>query len=300
VRNAAEAAANGIAYPFPGFSGTVAGALREFPQVIGTATINNFGATRGFANYHSFQITVNRQFSKGLSIYGNYVMSKNLSNTRSLMIGDNPGALDYYNLALEKAVVEFDRRHVGKIFVNYELPFGKGKAIASGANNWVDAIIGGWSMAAILNYSSGTPLGFGGSFPLSGGWNGATNRANIAAGDMKVPFDKSKFNLLSPLDPNNTFLNKSLFSDPAPLTLGTSAPRYDQVRGFGTPNEDISLQKNWFVAERYRIQFRADMLNALNRSVLGGIQTGVTNPQFGQVTGIGGTRQVQLGLRLDF
>ncbi|MBL8230104.1 MAG: TonB-dependent receptor [Bryobacterales bacterium] len=300
VRNAAEAATNGVAYPYAGFSGTVAGALRPFPQIIGIGTVNNFGATRGFANYHSFQITVNRQFGKGMSIYGNYVWSKNLSNTRSLMIGDNPGPLDYYNLALEKAVVEFDRRHVGKIFVDYQLPFGRGKALLSNAGKVTNLLVNGWSFSAILNYSSGTPLGFGGSFPLSGGWNGATNRANIVAGNLTVPFDKSKFNLLAPLDPANTFLNKGVYSDPAPLTLGTSAPRYDQARAFGIPNEDFSLHKNVFFGEKYRVQFRADMLNAFNRSVLGGIQTGITSPQFGQVTGIGGTRQVQLGLRLDF
>lgn len=301
VRNAAEAAANNVAYPFAGFSGTVAGALRPYPQVIGTATLNNFGAPLGFANYHSLQITVNRQFSKGLSIFGNYVWSKNLSNTRSLMIGDNPGPLDYYNLGLEKAVVEFDRRHVGKIFVDYQLPFGKGKRFFGNSGRAVDLIAGGWSVSGILNYLSGTPLGFGGSFPLSGGWNGSTNRANIAAGNMLAQgFDKSKFNLLNPLDPANTYLNKSLFSDPAPLTLGTSAPRYDQVRSFGSPNEDFSLQKNVFFGEKYRVQVRGDMLNAFNRSVLGGIQTSVTSPQFGQVTGISGTRQVQLGLRLDF
>ena len=131
-------------------------------------------------------------------------------------------------------------------------------------------------------------------------WNGATNRANIAAGDMKVPVDKSKFNLLAPTAASNTLLNKGLFSDPAPLTLGTSAPRYGQVRSFFTPNEDLSLQKNVYFAEKYRVQLRADMLNAFNRSVLGGLQTGVTSPQFGQVTGISGSRQVQLGLRLDF
>lgn len=300
VRTPADAAANNVRYPFPGFTGTVAGALREFPQVIGVGTINNFGAARGFAHYHSFQVTVNRQLSKGLSIFGNYVFSKNLSNTRSLMIGDNPGPLDYYNLKLEKAVVEFDRTHVGKIFADFQLPMGKGKALFANANRWTDLLVGGWSVSGILNYSSGTPLGFGGSFPLNGGWNGSTNRANVAAGNMLVPFDKSKFNLLAPNAPQNTFLNKGLFSDPAPLTLGTSAPRYAQARGFWTPNEDFSLQKNVFLGERYRIQFRGDMLNAFNRSILGGIQTGVTSPQFGQVTSIGGTRQVQLGLRLDF
>ena len=75
--------------------------------------------------------------------------------------------------------------------------------------------VGGWSTAAILNYYSGAPLAFSGSFPLSGGWNGAVNRANILPGDMKAAgFDKGNFELSSATSPRNTYLNKSLFSDP--------------------------------------------------------------------------------------
>ena len=134
-----------------------------------------------------------------------------------------------------------------------------------------------------------------------GGWNGASNRINIAAGDMLASgFDKSKFNLASVTSPDNTYLNKSLFSNPAPLTLGTAARAYTQARGFGTINEDISLLKAFLVHEKYRIQLRAEALNAFNRSTLGGIVTDVTNPQFGQVTGITGNRQIQFTVRLDF
>lgn len=299
VRNAAEASANGIAYPYAGFSGTVAGAIRPYPQVVGVGTINNFGAPLGFANYQSLQITANRQFARGLSIYGNYTWSKNLGNMQSMMIGDNPGPMDYYNLGLEKAVVSFDQPHLVKAYIDYQLPFGRGKQFLSSANRAMDLLVGGWSVSGILNYFSGTPIGFGGSTPLAGGWNGG-NRANIAAGDMLAGFDKSKFNFANIMAPENTFLNKSLFSDPAPLTLGTSAPRYTQVRGFATRNEDIGLQKNMRFAEKYRVQFRAELLNALNRHTLGGLQTSVTSPQFGQVTSVGGNREVQLGLRFDF
>ncbi len=119
---------------------------------------------------------------------------------------------------------------------------------------------------------------------------------------MKVPdFDKSKFDLLTRNAPGNMYLNKSLFSDPEPLTLGTSAPRYAQARGFGTISEDFGLQKNHRWGERYRIQFRAEFLNFFNRSQLGGIQTSVVNADFGQVIGVANIRrEIQLGLRFDF
>jgi transaldolase len=89
-------------------------------------------------------------------------------------------------------------------------------------------------------------------------------------------YDKSKFSLAAPTSAVNTYLNKSLFSDPAPLTLGTSAPRYTQIRGFGTINEDIGLEKHYTVAEKYRVQLRAELLNLFNRHTLGGININVT------------------------
>jgi hypothetical protein len=82
--------------------------------------------------------------------------------------------------------------------------------------------------------------------------------------------------------------------------LGNAAFRYGQVRNFPRKNEDFGLQKNTLIRERFKFQLRAEFLNALNRSTLGGIQTNVTNAQFGQVTSISGNRQIQIGTRLDF
>lgn len=113
-------------------------------------------------------------------------------------------------------------------------------------------------------------------------------------------FDKSKFELSTATSPNNTYLNKALFSQPAPLTLGTSAPRYSQVRSFGTVNEDLCLQKSQRLTEKARLRLRAELLDAFNRSKLGGIVTSVNSPNFGQVTSISGNRQIQLSARIDF
>jgi hypothetical protein len=133
------------------------------------------------------------------------------------MIGDNTGPLDYYNLRLEKGVAGYDQPHMFKAYADHELPFGRGKQIGSNWNRAVDLILGGWSASGILNYFSGTPLRFSGSGALSGGWNGATNRANVGPGPLTVSgFDKSKFELSTINSPNNTYLDKSKFADPRP------------------------------------------------------------------------------------
>ena len=303
IRNPADAAANGVAYPYAGFVGPVAAALRPFPQVLGINTVSTYGSPIGFSTFNSLQVTLNRQFSKGLTIYGNYVWSKAINNFTSSLLGDNSGSqpLDYYNLKLEKAVSSYDIPHQFKILIDYELPFGHGRSFGVNMPRVTNAVLGGWSVSAILNYFSGTPLNFPGSFPLSGGWNGALNRANIAPGDLlKSGFDKSAFQLASPSSANNTYLNKSIFSDPAPLTLGTAAREYAQARGFGTINEDIGILKRFQIRERWWAQLRGEFLNAFNRHNLSGINATVTSPTFGQVTGVTGNRVIQVSARLDF
>jgi hypothetical protein len=302
VRNEAEAAQYGIAYPFPGYRGTVAGALRDFPQIQGIQTVRMFGPPLGFSTHHSLQITVNRQFSGGLSLYANYVWAKTLANVNSSAHNDNPNTpLDYYNLRLEKAYSDFDVPHALKAYATYELPFGQGKRLWRNAGRIANLLARGWNVSAIVNYYSGTPLEFLGSSPIAGGWNGAVNRANVAAGALKnANFRKSDFNFASLESPANTYLDKSKFSDPMPLTLGTAAPNYGSVRGFGQINEDLALFKNTKIGEQARIQLRMEALNAFNRSQLRGIITNVNHPLFGQVTSIEGARTVQLGLRLDF
>lgn len=291
VQSAADAARAGIPYPFPGFRGTVARALRPYPQVNSNDTINVYGAPLGFSTHHALQITLNRELRRGLTVYGNYTWSKTLSNVESSLIGDNGSRpLDYYNLKLEKAVASYDAPHMFKLYFAYELPFGGGHA-------WW----GGWSITGILNYFSGEPLGFTGSSPLVGAWNGAVNRANVAAGDLRMAgFDKSRFELSTPASPKNSYLNNALFANPAPLTLGAGARRYSQVRDFGTVNEDIGFEKTHRIAEKVRFRLRAELLNAFNRHQLSGIRTNVTQPDFGQVTSVSGNRQVQLSARLDF
>jgi len=109
VRNAEDAAKNGIAYPFAGFSGTVASAQRQYPQVVGNSTISDVGAPLGFSNTHMLQVTVDKRFSKGLTAFANYVWSKTLNNAESGINGVQ-SSLDYYNLKLEKAVPAYDIR----------------------------------------------------------------------------------------------------------------------------------------------------------------------------------------------
>jgi hypothetical protein len=63
-------------------------------------------------------------------------------------------------------------------------------------------------------------------------------------------------------------------------------------------NFDFSLGKNFPITEKLRIQFRADMFNALNHTILSGLVAEITNARFGQLTSTNGARLIQLNAHL--
>ena len=176
-----------------------------------------------------------------------------------------------YNLSLQKAVVSYDQTHVVKIGLNYELPVGKGKPLANHVHPVLNAIVGGWKIQYIGNYSSGTPLNFGANSAASG-TNVGGNRALLTNGGagLGIPFDTSNFNaaLIQVSNPTNQYLNTQYIKQPAAYTYGTAAPNVAQIRGFWGRSENIALQKNWAVKERVRFQLRAEALNGFNRHTL--------------------------------
>ena len=165
-------------------------------------------------------------------------------------------------------------------------------------------MFGGWTLSWIGNYSSGTPLSFAANSAASG-TTLSTNRAlltNPAGVGLGVPFDSRKFDysVVQVATTTNLYLNRQYIQQPAPYTLGTAAPTVSQIRGFWGRSENISIQKNFSVHERARLQFRAELLNAFNRHTFGGISTNPNSVTFGNVTSVSGNRTVQLGTRMDF
>jgi hypothetical protein len=177
--------------------------------------------------------------------------------------------LDYYNRALMKSIDSSDTPHVVKIFGQYELPVGKGKALAASMPRILNGIVGNWVVSYIGVYSSGTPIGFTGAVGITG-WNGGTNRLNVAPGQLELgTFEGSKFDYANRnLVGYNKFFDTSLVTAPAAGTFGTGATRFAQIRNFAAYNEDMGLQKDFKFREKYRGQIRAQFLNALNRHTM--------------------------------
>jgi hypothetical protein len=88
---------------------------------------------------------------------------------------------------------------------------------------------------------------------------------------------------------------------------------WDQLRGGGFTQLNTSVTKDWKFKERYTTEFRLEVFNLLNRTQYAGIGLNLGAPStFGKaaftpdvgsgaaVTGSGGPRSIQLGLKILF
>jgi hypothetical protein len=279
------AAAAGITAPYPGFRGSVAQALRPYPQYL---NITNNSNPNGNSTYHALQVKVDKRLSYGLSVLGAYTWSKSISDG-DIMAGGGPGGQTFYNRRLEKAISTNDIPHVVAISYTYELPFGAGKRyLTSGVGA---KIAGGWQITGIHQYQSGRPISLtaNNTLPL---FNSAL-RPDVIEGAPKT------LDVQNPLA--DRWINPAAFSIPTGFRLGTAARAYTDLRADGFMNESFGLIKRTPLTEKLTLTFRAEFFNAFNRTVFGSPQGNVSAGNFGRVSSQANTpRQGQLALRVDF
>jgi hypothetical protein len=282
----AAAIAAGVSAPYPGFRGSVAQALRPYPQY---TNILNRSNPNGNSTYHAGQAKVEKRFSRGLSLLANYTFSKSISDA-DVQAGGGQAGQTFYNRRLEKAISDNDVPHIVNVSYIYELPFGPGKHFLN-KKGVAGMIAGGWSIAGIQQYQSGKPIILTAN-NTAGLFNG-TLRPNLVAGkDLTLPFS----------DPaRDLYINPAAFAAPAAFTIGSAARSYTNLRGPNFYNESLSLSKRTRVAERMTLLFRGEYFNLLNRTQFAMPAANRSNANFGQISAQANTpRQGQLSLRLEF
>jgi len=94
------------------------------------------------------------------------------------------------------------------------------------------------------------------------------------------------------------FLDRKTFALPAIGTFGNVGK--DALEGPGLVAWDMGIFKNFPFRERYRIQFRAEFFNTLNRANFTNPSNSVTAGAFGSITSAADPRIGQLALKVLF
>ena len=224
--------------------------------------------------YHAGYVAVRRTFSHGWSFTSNYTYSKSIDSASdagnfSNMLVISPRTDGYaslgFPLSLDRSVSNFDVRHDVKGTAIYQLPFGRGRALMSGAPRWLDAVIGGFQLSGTAILHSSMP--FIVDMRDSNGMSAAqyTIRYNLVPGvPIRNPLYTPNCNSGSGCEP---YFNPAAFMRPPEAQLGNLARTLDWARGPWAKNVNLSAQKNiypWGKDSHRYFQLRMDAANALN------------------------------------
>jgi len=258
------------------------GGVRENPKF---GPINNFfnGAN---ANYHAFQASFRKRFSRGFTFNMQYSWSHALDQGG---VSNGPASTivqDDFNLRNEYGNADYDVRHYLQFDYTYQLP----------TLPLVPKVIGGgWQINGLTVMRAGLPYNVVcGCDPR--GIGNFTGRPDLVPGVNSRP---SNFDL-----PNNQ-LNPAAFLTPVGRfgNLGRNV-----FTGPTARNWDFSLFKNFKFRETHGVQFRAEMFNIFNSPQFSNPGSTTNAPAtFGRtlttipaVGGFGSNRQIQLAIRYSF
>ena len=274
---------------YPGFTGSVARALKPFPQY---NRINNILESEGESEYNALQVKLQRRFAQGMQFGAAYTYSKLISNASEDLFGGSPlsGVLQNpFDLESLKTVSPNNPPHVFVANFIAEIPLGKGKRFLNN-NRILDVIFGGFQVSGVFRYQSGTPIvvfsppnnnrlldlaGYFGNFrpnltgqsltldsPQFVNSPGAAGRVlNPAAFSAPTNFEQAPpFLINGQINP----AYREFYANPARF-FGTAPAVITDVRTNPFFAEDLSVLKKTRITESLTLELGAEFFNLFNR-----------------------------------
>ncbi len=273
------------------------------------------------AFYNALQIEANRRFSTGLTFNSTYTWAKNINDNggpnSTGFTGETGGgrSADLYNRRAERGNDYATRRHRSISTVVYELPVGRGRQFAKSVHPAANAIIGGWQLSAIFLAQTGPYLTPSvGSVDPSGSGSGLSRTQHpdrIGDGNISNPtwfqwFDQNAFVCpgLTTRVAANCRIGVNPARDATPIgRFGTAGVGI--IRGPGTINLSLGVNKTFNLTERVRLEAGASFTNVPNHTNFADPNMTITSTAFGRITSargseLGGSRTGQVTMRLSF
>jgi hypothetical protein len=283
------------------------------------AAFVNILTNDSYSNYNAMELELRRRFDNGLQFQADYTWSKAMGDATDAQGNNQSDLVSRLTLRNKKADYRRSPQDQTQRFVAngiYDLPFGHGKKWMSSSSGFVDRLVGGFSMGAIVTWATGTP------FHVASGrstFNAGT--ANNGAQLTGITYEAFKSNLglfktssgVFFVNPNildivvnpttgkavSSTLKAGLMSAPAPGTFGNFP--INSLSGPSYFNWDFSVTKRIRITETVRFELKGTAINILNHPnfVYGTLNFDSTS--FGRVTTQRGTsRQMNIIAQLSF
>lgn len=251
--------------------------LRPYPQFGDVIPLFFQGAE---SSYDAFQLTVSRRFGNGFGFEGSYVASRSKDWGQSYQ--------NAYDLASANALSGVHIPYRAIVSGIYQLPIGRGHALGGQMSPALDAIVGGWQVNGIWTLQAGPTLGIGVS--NNSGLFSQGIRANWSGQDPAIEGDAE--------DKLAKWFDPSVFSQPAPFTIGNAPERIPGLRAHHLNSLDLSLIKEVRPSAGLTLQLRIEAFNLFDYVQFGSPNTTLSSATVGQVTSqANAPRQMQFGVK---
>jgi hypothetical protein len=244
------------------------------------------------STYNSFQLGLERRFTKGLSYSFAYTLSKS-SDDGSAQRDVVPNAYDVSNLWGPST---FDRTHQVVLSFAYQLPFFKDQDHLSGK------LLGGWVVSGVSQMATGNPISIGTGDDFAGVGPGSGSQLWLYTQAPKITGQYANNNSdasywFNPFNSDGT----AIFTKPAAGTISSQKGR-GLFRNVGFQNHNLRVSKEFRIKENHALQFFIEGYNWLNHPNWNGPDTNPNNltTTFGKITTKSSERQIQVALRYSF
>jgi hypothetical protein len=142
-------------------------------------------SAEGHSILHAGTFRVRRQPTRGIGGSVSYTLARSIDDASSIGGGARVVAQDDRNLAAERGLSSFDRRHLVTGDLTFELPFGPNRRWLN-KDGTLASVLRDWSLSANFTAESGTPFTarlVGAASDVARGTNG-TLRANYTGADI--------------------------------------------------------------------------------------------------------------------
>lgn len=267
-------------------------------------------STIGHSRYDAMVLTLRKRFADGYQFDLNYTLSKAKDLGSQVERGSGFGnfstggysgfLLNTWDPEAHYGYSDFDVRHQINFNWIWDLPFGQGRRFGGGVRGAVNQLVGDWSVAGLVRWTSGFPFNVyncRSCWPTN--WNLQGNAMLKDPG--RLPETKTTRNKVdgrpSPFPDPQQALTYFRFALPGEVGIR------NELRGDGYFTIDLSVSKAWNVGiANHRLRFRWDTFNLTNtpRFDVGNLTMFPDRSGFGRYNGTLATCDGQAGRCMQF
>jgi hypothetical protein len=256
--------------------------LKPFPQYTGLSWYHD---AVGDSYYEAGTVQLRHQDSHGLVVQGSYTFSKSIDDVPERYAG-RTSVVNPEDLGFSRSISEYTRPNWLVVNYIYPLPFGRGhEFLGKGPASY---ILGNWQISGITTYGSGEPI------VISGPNNAVVPGITSLADRLHDP------HLKGGLQNPEAWFDITAYGPAALYTTGTGHRVEPDLRGPAEGNWDMGLYRAQNFREGVKLELRVEAYNVLNNRNLNVPNGSITSGTFGQITGNGQARALQIGARLGF